>query len=231
MVIVIDLILAAIFVLAVVLGVRKGFARAAVEVAGIILAFVIAFSASLPLSEWIYDTSVERKLTASVSQGIDDQVDETAGQRIDGFFQDNPMLATFASFAGVTAQSVKSGLSESAGIDAVKSYVCDKVVRPAAVLLIRTVLIIVMLLVLLILVKVIAVLVGKLFSVPVIGTFNSVLGGLLGACKGLLYVFAAGLLFTFLISLFPNGIAGFTAESVKDTVLLRAIVKIAGWQL
>lgn len=218
---VLDLLVVGVVVLFIVLGVRKGFITTLVEVVGTLLAIVIAFSLSVPLSEAIYNGFVEPSVTQSVDAALEGYTGYAIEQTVDDLWSANGTLAYFAQLAGVEKETIIAGASASSqtGVDAVGGFVKESVARPVATFFIRVILIVAMVLILLILVKIVAKLLGKIFSFFLFGTVNSLLGGVLGGVKGLLAAVLLCVILGTVIAASADGVLGFTKESIDQSLV------------
>ena len=218
---VLDLLVVGVVLLFLVFGIRKGFVTTLIEVVGTLLAIVIAFSLSVPLSEAVYNTFVEKTVSQSVDNALAGYTGYAIEETIDTLWQENNTLAYFSELSGLHKEDVVAGASRSSqgGVEAVSSFVKDSIARPVATLVVRVILIALLLLILLILVKIIAKVVGKIFSFSLFGTVNSVLGALLGAVKGLLAATILCVLLGTAITASANGVLGFTKQTVDQSLL------------
>ena len=218
---VLDLLVVGIVLLFLVLGIRKGFVTTLLEVVGTLLAIVIAFSLSVPFSEAVYDSFVEKTVSQSVDSALAGYTGYAIEQTVDELWQENNALAYFSGLSGIDKEDVIAGASRSSqgGVEAVSAFVKDSVARPVATMVVRVILIALLLLILLILVKLVARLVGKIFSFSLFGTVNSVLGALLGGVKGLLAATIVCVILGTVITASANGVLGFTKEAIDQSLL------------
>lgn len=218
---ILDLLVVGIVLIFLWLGIRKGFVTTLLEVVGILLAIVIAFSVSAPLSETIYNSFVEPTVSQSVDNALANYTGNAIEETVDELWQENGTIAYFAELSGLKKADVISGASRYSqdGVSAVSVFVKETVVRPVATMIVRVILMAVLLLILLILVKILAKLIGKLFTFSLFGTLNSVLGAALGGVKGLLAAVIFCVIFGTVITASENGALGFTKESIDQSML------------
>ena len=218
---ILDLLVIGIVLVFLLFGIRKGFVTTLLEVVGTLLAIVIAFSVSTPLSETIYNSFVEPTVSQSVDNALVGYTGNAIEQTVDELWQQNGTIAYFAGLSGLDKEDIISGASHysQGGVDAVSIFIKESVARPVATMVVRVILIAVLLLILLILVKILAKLIGKIFTFSLFGTLNSVLGAVLGGVKGLLAAAIFCVIFSTIISASANGALGFTKESVDQSLL------------
>ncbi len=218
---VLDLLVVGVVLLFIFFGIRKGFVASLVEVVGTLLAIVIAFSLSIPLSEAVYDSFVAQPVAQSVDNALAGYTGEAVEQTVNNLWQSNSTLAYFAGLTGLDREDVIAGATQTSqgGVDAVSTFVKESVARPVATFAVRVIFIAVLLLILLILVKIVSKLIGKIFSFSLFGTVNSVLGAVLGGVKGLLVSVILCVLLGTLITASANGLLGFTKDSIDQSLL------------
>lgn len=218
---ILDLLVVGVVLLFIFFGFRKGFINTLIEVVGTLLAIVIAFSLSVPLSEAVYQSFVEKTVSQSVDNALAGYTGYAVEQTVNDLWQENGTIAYFAGLTGIEKEDVIAGASRSSqgGVDAVSAFVKDSVARPVATFAVRVILIALLLLILLILVKIVSKLIGKIFSFSLFGTINSVLGAVLGGVKGLLAAVVVCVLLGTVITASATGLLGFTKDSIDQSML------------
>lgn len=190
MTLVLDIILAGIFIVLVVTAAKKGFALTVLEVVAIIAAL---FCASY-ISEPIAHTSYDMFLKGNIVKGINSEIDgKTAPANLgDIAFDTIPQYAIdFAECAGIDTRSVKENISNTISktvqggkFKEIGERVEENCIRPVAVPAIRIILFFILFVVFLLVFRLIAKALSKTVKLPLVGTLDTVLGGVIGALRG-----------------------------------------------
>ncbi len=205
---------------------RKGFVKTAVLLFGFIIAAVVARTASLPLSNWIYDGFVSEKVTVAVEDAIGSKTEELTGS-IDSFAEEAisslPKGLQNISKFFINEETLKSDkITESfknSSADIAKT-VEENIVRPAVTGFMQTILFIVLFFVLSFLIRRLAFIGGIFNKIPLVGKVNMFLGGVVGTVEGIIIVFLAGVALAFVIMLAGEG-SPVSPDDIEKTYLFR----------
>lgn len=219
MTVVLDIILAVIFIVLIATAAKKGFVLTVLEVVAIIAALFCASYISEPVAQSAYDMFLKNNVVKTVNAEIDEK---TASAKIgDVAFEAIPQYAIdFAECAGVDTQSVKNDINntisnavQSGKLDEVGEKVEENCVRPVAVPAMRIILFLVLFVILLLIFRLIAKAVSKAVKLPIVGTLDTVLGGLLGAVRGAAVLLVISTVFVTMLSSGDSDFAAAVRES------------------
>lgn len=190
MTLVLDIILAGIFIVLVITAAKKGFVLTVLEVVAIIAALFCASYISEPIAQGSYDMFLKGNIIKAVNSEIDEKT--TSANIGDVAFDAIPQYAIdFAECAGIDTASVKIGISntiskavQNGKFDEIGEKVEENCVRPVAVPAIRIIMFFVLFVVLLLVFRLVAKAVSKAVKLPLVGTLDTVLGGAIGALRG-----------------------------------------------
>ena len=224
--IVIDLIILAIVALCVIISVKRGFIRTAIELAGFILAIVLAFSFSAPLADFTYNSFVKEPVETMISDSITDTVGDIAisvdAAVFDKVWDDLPAFITknHENF-GLSKENLMDNFvgSNTAQIEEFSANVADSVAYPVITMILKSVFSVLIFFLVSLLTKILAKPINKLFSFSFVGTINKTLGAILGIAQGAIWVSAFCAVVTLLVSLFPNGFLIFNNDTIKSATL------------
>lgn len=213
-----DAAMLAVLVLIIWIGYRKGFVSMLLRTVGTVAAAVIAALASSPVSEWIYRSFFEARVTEYVSNQVEnlmnglsdaslqamaslETMQQTLVESISGILDATGLNISFFSGAGSTESLANSILDQiEQGVPAAEAL-AETAIEPAILMLLSMGVFLLSFLLLLIFVRVLAGIGKGINQVPVIGGVNRLLGfglgviyaGIIGYLLTLLLVFAAGL--------------------------------------
>lgn len=218
-----------IFLLAVLLGYRRGFFKSIIQLTGCLAAILIASGLSTPLASGIYNQFISGSVQKHIQSQIEKTGKESVETALDGVLEDLPdsVVNALTMFDLGTAQQIKDKLSGSLEGDIVKisRSVEDKIVRPAAVSLLRIVCLFILFVIFMILVGIVASMVGRLFKLPVLRQADGTLGGLLGAVQGFVLVLVAVTVMGLIASTSKTD-DKLTRAVINDTILVQSVEKI-----
>ncbi len=187
--IVFDIAVVAIVALLVFLGFHRGFVRTVFNLVGYILAAVLAFFISSPISVWIFQTFFRSKAVdlisgelAKATQGMD--LNQMVQQAI-GAIPEN--LKAFVPDGAIA--TIENGLSAAPTTAEVANTVVDQLVGPIAEMVIQLLLFVILFLILCIVVKIITRMLKFIDKIPFVGTANSVLGLFVGLAEAVVFLF------------------------------------------
>lgn len=169
---------------------RKGLVRSAVELAGYVLSSVVAYSLSVPLGQWIYNSLLEPVVSRQVHAYIAKTVGDGAGAAVTSSGLStflNRMPDNFRALLGqyhLSVDTIRSaaGSSAQSGTDIVSTAVTNQIAAPIAMSVSRAIAFAAVFFVCMIVVRLVARVANGVNRIPVIGTINR-FGG---ACAGLL---------------------------------------------
>ncbi len=184
-----------IFILAIFIGYKRGFVKAAIRLVGCILAAVIAGVLSPVIAGGIFDTFASDKLQQTISSGMTTTDASSAAEGIEKALESlpapvlNALEACGLSSPTQIVENVKDSLNGTA--DALAETVVTKVLRPVAVALLQALCFFILFILLMIVVGILAGLVNKVFKLPLLKQMNGGLGAVVGAAEGLVLLFVA----------------------------------------
>ncbi|MDD2363113.1 MAG: CvpA family protein [Oscillospiraceae bacterium] len=226
---ILDGLIVVIFLVAILLGYKRGFFKSAIQLVGCIAAALIAFSLSAPIASGIYNQfispSVEKKISAEIEKAGSESI-ETA---LNGVLDNLPDSLTNALtvFNLGSPDQIKERLPNSLDGTAsqVSAIIEEKVVRPAAVSLLRLLCFFILFIILMIVVGILATIGGRLFRVPVLRQVDGLLGGVLGAAQGVVFVFVAVTIMSLIAASSKND-DKLTRAVMNDTVIVHSLEKV-----
>ncbi len=221
----IDLILVVLVLLTALISAKQGFVKIAVEVAGFVVAVLIALSISQPLADFTYQKTIEPAILNSVTDIAQDSTATSVNEIWDNlpkFIQNN------ADKMGVSKESLQTTISHNTQ-DTLKTTITNisqNVLKPAISGILETVFSVILIIVLLFLVRILAKLINKVFSFSVVGKLNRVLGGTIGIVKGMIIAFLVCEIIVLIISLTDNGIWIFNNENIQKTFIFKFLINL-----
>ncbi|MBR7142256.1 MAG: CvpA family protein [Clostridia bacterium] len=193
--VILDVILAVLIVLSVITGIRRGFVRSLINIAGVFLSWFLAMRLCHPLGNMIS----ERWVAPAWKNAFLEKLGEGAGEAIvnvEQLLQNVPeffekMLGTY----NTSAAELEAALQSGAATGDMNAQAAELVVTPAAQTVSVVLAFVGILLVGLLVSSFLAWLIGKIFNLPVLRLFNKVGGAICGAAigVGLAVLFAAAI--------------------------------------
>lgn len=228
MAIILDLLLVAIVVINIIICVKQGFAKALFKTLGFVLALVIAFIFTKPISSLISSAFMEEKVHNRVEKIVmNETITGSVDDIIDGFYKNTEDLRGMldmlhVDFDGVI-DDVRKDVNEK-GED-VKKAIVERVSTYLTKMLSTIIAFVIIFLVALLAIFLVSLALRLVSKIPVLHTFDKLLGFVFGLLKGLIVAY---FLAVFLGALLPSIISVFSestwyGEAVQDTVLLRTI--------
>lgn len=218
-----------IFLLAVFLGYRRGFFKSIIQLVGCIAAALIASGLSTPLASGVYDQFISGSIEKSIEAQIKNAGAGSVDTSLDGVLDDLPDAVTNAltMFDLGTPEQIKNKLQGSLNgtVTQISTQIEQKVVRPAAVSLLRVLCFFILFIVLMILAGLAASLVGKITRIPILRQTDGLLGAVLGAVQGVILVFVAVTLMS-LIAASSKSDDKITRATMNHTVLVHSVEKV-----
>lgn len=217
---VLDLAVAAVIVVFLLIGRRRGAIRTVVELCGLAVAIVAAVALCGVLSDWIYSSMIRGSVIKSVESALGESAGQGAAAQLERVLGVLPGFVLSASDAAQVSASVTQAIA--GGVHDGAVLVADQVVRPVTVALLRIVLAVVLTVLILLLIHALARLLDLIARLPVLHQLNRLLGALLGAAKGVVVVLLA--LAVLRIALPMREAPGlFSPENLEQSILFGAM--------
>ena len=217
-----DGIVVALIVLGAVLGVKRGFVRTVIEVAGYVLILLIATSFAGTVGDAVYAGAVRPAVENAVVSGIGGSDTTDVEETVDRTFEALPgPTANLLRFFDVTPERVKTTLGDTSQTAAatIAAKVGD-LAAPPLTMVIRVLFVALLFVLGLFLIRLLAGFCNSVAKhIPVVGALNAWLGGAVGLVKGLVFAFVGANLLMLLLSLTGGELFGLTAEQVDHTLL------------
>lgn len=219
--ILLDIIIVAIVTFAVIISAKKGFVRTAIELFGFILAIILAFTLSEPVSELVYDKFVSPSVVAAVEDSISDDTDNA----IDAVWDKLPSFITNSGFSDISKDTLFESIEKNTaeGSASVAEHISQTVVRPNAVKIISIFVSAILVIILSILIRILARFINKIFTFSLLGKINTVLGGVLGFGKGVAFSVIFCMIISLIISFTKDGFLIFTYEAIDASLIFKFI--------
>lgn len=220
---IIDIALAAVFVITVVISAKKGFFITLFELAAYIVSLVTAKLFSATLAPQVYEAAFSTPLSQKVTQLLGEAGSKDYVSQIQSAADKIPDWASgIMEMIGIDKDALVSQLSQSdfSGSNAVES-IMNKIVSPVVTAIIQTLLFVIIALVITVVLRIVVKLLNKVIKkLPAIKQINSGLGAVLGAVKGLLVVMLLAL-----VILTLSGVTGLSefADGVNDSLIIKSI--------
>lgn len=225
-----DVIIALIFIIFVIDGIKKGFIKSVCGVGITIVSILLAINFNAPLANYFRSTVVYENLTENLNQKIEAYVNETLdGENEGDMFEQIPAgLSAILSGFGTSTEDVAKEYREliTKGEENISVKIYDYIVKPAAQALSNVLAIIVIFVASIIILNIAVKLLDLIFKLPVLSFANKAGGFAVGAVLALLFSFV----FCTVVNLalpYLSGIGiNINAESVSETVLFSKISEI-----
>ena len=218
-----DVIAAAIIVASVLIGVKKGFLKSVIALAGMLIVFFLAYKLSVPLGKAIDNGFINSSFRNIASSRIADKLGvelqdgdkEAQLENFDDELEQKSESEEGFSVFGIGRERIKQAAQEASGsfVKGIFSIV-DKLSASVSRIIAAVVIIIAGVLLLFLL----KLLIKPLLRVFSLGVFDSTLGGVLGAARGALIV----LLLAFVLRLALPAVSGVvTREDIDKTIVFK----------
>ena len=229
---VIDILILAIILVAVIVGYKKGFIKISVVSLGFVVSFVLAFTLSSTVANYTYDTFFKDKMVSTVNNALEKQGNVAIDTAIDELFSSNEMIIKMAEISEISADDIKPEItSNSNEITTVSQYIEQEVIKPSITFMLRIVFMILLFIILSLLFNILSKLLSKTFSLTVAKKADPIVGGILGLILGIVFSIMFCILLDSAISLFPEGFFGITAETRDASYLYRFVNYISDWNI
>lgn len=217
---VVDLIIVALFAIAVIIYAKKGFVFSLIKVVGTICALMLATNVGNFLTNTVYNKVIEPKIVSIVMESVDNGVDNATESTFDtlpDFIKDNGEMF------GITEENVEALMpTEIVSEKEVKGFL-DETVEPIASNLLSPLFTLICFVVFSWVVGFLSKFVNKFFTFSVVGSLNKWLGGVIGLPIGLSYAAILCLVLKIIVSVSPNGLWIFTSKAVNSSTLYNLI--------
>ncbi|MCQ2455272.1 MAG: hypothetical protein MJ090_03955 [Clostridia bacterium] len=215
----VDLLLLVIIILTAYISSKYGFMRTLIEVVGFILIAIIINSASMPISETIYDKFVAKSITDACNNV--DFTSENSAQKV--FNSMPPFLAKSSSIFGFDESNIKTKINDNISdkLEETKTKISKNVIRPILIKPLSLVVSLVMFLLLNPIVHFLAKLINGLLRGKIVGGLNAKLGFAIGIPKGIIYAVVLLLLLIFIVNIYPKGFWIFNKDVVYNSFTVK----------
>ena len=224
-----DIIILAVFGVAIAFGMKKGFVRTVVDFVGGIIAAVAASVLGRLVSAGIFDAFIRPSLVASLSE----KIGETANAAQSSLKEIAKAMEALPGFLkeavegyGFTPETVSGALSDSSGGQSLAEGIIDTAVAPVVTSMVNVVAFIVLFAVLMLLVRVVSNVLGKSVRLTLLRGPDSFLGGALGLLKGALLIFCVMMLMKIISGWTENYAPPFSDEVFETSLLFRGMYEI-----
>lgn len=199
-----DIVIISIIVFFIVVGVIRGFAKALLNIAGIILSVVVACFVSQGLSQWVFDSFIRNEVLDSINSI---NLESGMNSVVSDIFSVLPewigsVVEFFNGLFGLENKETLNLFTDVLPDDTMTPAVLtDSIIAPVITGILSFFIGIILFIVALIIVKQIIDLIDKIFELPVLKQINGFLGGVFGAIEGLIIVSIAINLFCFIVNM------------------------------
>lgn len=225
---ILDVAVILLFVLAILIGIKRGFIKTVIRLVGCLLALVIAYSLSGVIAGGAYDTFLAPTVKEQIVAHVPSADTESLKDGLDAVMEQLPGFVRNAvdNNVGSTDQIVDylEG-SLNGNMESLAATVSDKVVRPVAVAMLQMICFFVLFIVLMIVVIILSCVINKVFKLPLLKQANGVLGGILGAVEGVLWVFVAVTVIQLVASSSPAD-SLLSAQNLENSLLVSRLADI-----
>lgn len=222
-----DIMVICAILIAVLIGVNRGFVKTAVRFIGMIVSMFLASVLGGMAAEYIFNSFFRNSLLERINASMGSL---TGLESIAGALESFPdfILRTLAS-TGITTQSLYDKISNSQGIAA--TVIVDTI-SPVFIGFIKVLAIIVIFMILMIIVRALSNFFDGVSRLPVVGTINGVLGGVLGLLTGIMVVWIVIAVVSVFTPMFSVDMQKVINEGFNSSYLAKAFTDvnpIRGW--
>lgn len=217
---ILDIIIIAMFLLFVIIGLKRGAAKTLLNLVGIVLAVFLSANFGSLLSEWIYKGFFQKGITQSIHTAIEQGGTDAFNNAVNSL---PDFIYSLLSCFGVSKDYLYS-LTEnaSASSQSVISQTIEGVISPILTSIISFFVIIILFILLMVLFKLLIKMLLGVFELPVLHMLNRTLGGILGALEAVAIVYLLVIL-TKLIIPFSGNEFFITQQLINESVIFKAI--------
>ncbi|MBQ3258987.1 MAG: CvpA family protein [Clostridia bacterium] len=221
---ILDAIVVVIVAVAAIVGYRRGFIRTIIQLAGCIIAFILALSLSATVSTVVYDgllrDGLHEKIETTWSETVVEGAAQTLTEQTQAVFD---TLPTFVQTA-LDTETITQGIQDSVGNDhtgtAVADYLVDDLIRPVMVAVIRFVAFLLLFAILMIVIRLLEKLLKPITKLPLVRQTDGLLGTVVGLAKGAVFALVAVTIMQLIAAGTTTG--PFTQKNLDNSV-------VAGW--
>ncbi len=216
---VLDAIFILVFALTVVYFVKQGFVKSFIDFIGKIAALLVAFFASMPLSEFIYEKLLQTPLTNYVSGLVSDM----GSQTLDEYLSSN--AANLPEFMrDFLTDSAGTGLSQVT--DDITASIIQNLVQPIVVQAMAVLFFIIIFIIIMVLVKVLAKTTKVIDKIPVLGKANKGLGIVLGVACAAIQTVILLIIVWFVVQVFDMVIVPGSGNIFDNSILYSTFMEL-----
>lgn len=188
-----DILIIALIVIFIFIGIKRGFAKCLLNLAGLIVNIMLTQWLSGFLSGWIYESFIRQ----SVIDNLQNQIMENGyTHTVANAFDSVPewirtMVESVFSFSGISLQDLQSGVFVS---NTQSQSLAQSIERPLGEIIITVIsmlMSVLLFIVFMVLIKILIRFVLKFFNIPVIKQIDRTIGGILGFIEGIIFVCVA----------------------------------------
>ena len=213
---IVGLILDAIFIFIVIscvyFSAKKGFVRSFIEVAGYVLAIIIALNLGALVGEFIFNNHIKPATVTAISSIISDSTSEA--------------VDSVPAHINLLLENADIDLETLANAENVNVDKLTDTIKPLAVDTIKSLVAFVAFIALMFLVRFLAGVLNSFFSFSILGTLNKFLGGTLGIIKGFLIASAFCMVAYFVALITSNDFLIFTEKAIQDSTICKLFINI-----
>ena len=229
MAILLDLTVPLILVLAMWIGYRRGFVRTVTGLAATLLALILAYLLGGPISELVFENHLREPIRTALADKLDVTSADTVQKTLDAALDALPdSVATLLKDRFGTSEEIAHKFSETIGGQTKNAAenLTEKLIRPAAVLMLRCLCFALLFLVIRLLLSLVLRLLDNVCRLPVLKQLNAALGLCMGLLQGAAFVLIAVAVMQWLAL---SGRCGgvITREILDDTFLIRHILSVS----
>lgn len=181
-----DIITLCIFLLFVLVGVRRGFVRSAAHFIGSVIASFLASALGGAVAQWVFDALFRKALTEKIDQTIVSLGAVDTAAAFEKVISDLPdFIVRALQDAGITVSSIEDKLAAQSGQAA--ELITDSL-SPLFVSFLKVLAVIVLFLLFMVAVRFLADMVAGVFRLPLLKQLNGILGGAFGFLLALVSV-------------------------------------------
>ncbi len=210
------------------IGYRRGFIRTIIQLAGCIVAFILALSLSNTVSTMVYDGLLRDNLHEKIETVWTETAVEGAAQTLTE--QAEAILDTLPEFVQTTldTETITQGIHDSVGNDqtgvAVADYLVDDLIRPIIVAVIRFVAFLILFAILMFVIRLLEKLLKPLTKMPLVRQTDGLLGAVVGLVKGIVFALVAVTIMQLIATGATTG--PFTQENLDNSVVVGWVAEI-----
>ncbi len=225
---ILDAIVVIIIAVTAILGYRRGFIRTIIQLAGCIVAFILALTLSGTVSTMVYDgvlrDSLHEKIETVWSETVVEGAAQTLTEQTEAVFDTLPAFVQTA----LDTETITQGIHDSVGNDqtgtAVADYLVDDLIRPVMVAIIRFVAFLILFALLMIVIRLLEKLLKPLTKLPLVRQTDGLLGTVVGLVKGIVFALVAVTVIQLIAAGTTTG--PFTQENLDNSLIAEWVAEI-----